>query len=131
MSPTTHGPRGGEVVLPDGTIVSDQRDLLDILTDHMKDWHQTNSSDPNIDWNTVINDPYYLSRESNASLPHSPLSLNISLTLSTSHSPCIKIITLFTQLCPILLTGISLSKTFVLKLLSVQIIKALDLLALL
>jgi hypothetical protein len=53
-----------EVVLPDGTIVSDQRDLLDVLTDHMQTWHQTNTSDPNIDWTAVIDDPYYLSRES-------------------------------------------------------------------
>ena len=53
-----------EVVLADGSIVSDHRDLLDVLTDHMQSWHNLNAADPAIQWSAVITDPQYLLRES-------------------------------------------------------------------
>ena len=82
-----------EVVLPDGTIVSDPCDLLDILTDHMTKWHQLNTADPAIEWPQVLTDTQYLSELStrpSSSLKNVPASLleaiNSSLSMHSSNN---------------------------------------------
>ena len=57
-----------EVVLPDGSIVSDPRDLLDVLTDHMTQWHQLNTADPSIEWPQLLTNNKYLSERKDQQL---------------------------------------------------------------
>ena len=58
-----------EVVLPDGSIVSDPKDLLDVLTDHMTQWHQLNTADPAIEWPQLLTNNKYLSERQDQQLP--------------------------------------------------------------